>query len=269
MEDNIIENIDITYISSFINISSFSIDSVKKHYPELKKHVESISKTNKIKYEYTLENFPDPFLTPRCFDLSFVLGSSKEKTSIENNRIGGWGAAEMDNSTRLVDLATFFGNLAGQYNIKFENQMIGFLDSEIPNNIRNNSNLILIGGGDVNELTAVLQTIYSDNIPIHFDSPQSANAIISRITSEVYVARGRGKNVGIIELLPNPFNPNKVVMLLGGNFVTGTQASLLALMKYPKEIQKNNIYNRDIPAKIVEGIDTDKDGIIDDVRILE
>lgn len=257
------------YIRTFVSVASTLLPYLIRYAPELKNYIHSISKSGGITYEYTFQHFPEPFVTPKSFDLLFVLGGSKEKISLENERIGGWGAAEMDNATRLVDLATFFGVKAGEYKLRTEKPMIGYLDSEIPDNVKRDSNLILIGGGDINEFTAQLQIIYSDNIPIHFDNPQSATAIISRISQEVYVARGRGRNVGFIELLPNPFNPRKVVMILAGNFVEGTQACLLALMKYPAEIQKNNMYDGKIPAKIVEGKDTDKDGIIDDVIILE
>lgn len=257
------------YIQTFISVASTLRPYLIKYAPELKKYIKSISKNREITYECTFQHFPEPFVTPKSFDLLFVLGGSKEKISLENERIGGWGAAEMDNATRLVDLATFLGVKAGQYGIRIEKPMIGYLDSEIPDNVKRDSNLISIGGGDINEFTAQLQIIYSDNIPIHFDNPQSATAIISRISQEVYVARGRGRNVGFIELLPNPFNPRKVVMVLAGNFITGTQAAFLALMKYPTEVQKNNRYDRNIPAKIVEGMDTDNDGIIDDVTFLE
>ena len=36
-------------------------------------------------------------------------------------------------------------------------------------------------------------------------------------------------NVGMIEMLPNPFAPSKVVLIVAGVTVTGTQAGLLAL----------------------------------------
>lgn len=263
------ENINIgVSINSFMQMASIFVPYVIQYVPRLRKYINSILKSRGITYNYTFQHFPEPFVTPRSFDLVFILGSSKEKVSIENEKVGGWGIASMDNATRVVDLATFWGVIAGQYGIEIE-PTIAYLDSEIPDNVKENFNLISIGGGDVNEFTAQLQIIYGKHIPIHFDSPQAANAIISRISKDVYVARGKGRNVGIIELLPNPYNPKKVVMILAGNYATGTQASLLALWKCPTEIRKNNKHDANIPAKIVEGVDADKDGIIDDVRFLE
>lgn len=258
-------------IKSFINVAKFLVPVLIEYAPKLKDYITSISKKEKeITYEYTFEHFPEPFVTTKSFDVVFILGNSKEKTSLGNERIGGWGVAGMDNATRLVDLATLFGNEAGQYGIEIKNPMIAYLDSEVPDYVKEHFNLISVGAGDINEFTAQLQTMYCEHIPIHFDSPQSANAIISRISEDVYVARGtRGRNVGIIELLPNPYNPKKVVMILAGNYATGTQACFLALTKHQTEIRKNNERNGRTPAKIVEGIDTDRDGVIDEAKILE
>jgi len=264
------ENINIgVSINSFMQMASIFVPYVTQYVPRLRKYINSISRSRKITYNYTFQHFPEPFVSLKGFDLAFVLGTSKEKMSIENEKVGGWGIAGLDNATRLVDLAAFWGFKARVCGIEIENPMIAYLDSEIPDDVKKNFNLISIGGGDVNEFTAQLQIIYGKHIPIHFDSPQSANAIISRISKDVYVARGKGRNVGIIELLPNPYNPKKVVMILAGNYVTGTQASLLALWKCPTEIRKNNKHDANIPAKIVEGVDADNDGIIDDVRFLE
>ena len=265
------EGIDVGIgIRNFIEIAKLLAPYIIKYAPKLKEYVTSISKAEKITYKYTFQHFPEPFVTPQSFDVVFVLGNSKEKMSVDNERVGGWGVAEMDNATRLVDLATLFGNEAGRYGVGIENPMVAYLDSEIPDDVKEHSNLISVGAGDINEFTAQLQIMYRDHIPIHFDSPQSANAIISRISKNVYMARGaRGRNVGIIELLPNPYNPEKVVMILAGNYVAGTQACFLALMKHRPDIQKNNKDKPSIPSKIVEGIDRDRDGIIDDVNILE
>ena len=44
---------------------------------------------------------------------------------------------------------------------------------------------------------------------------------------------------------------------------------MIAFIKHFKEIIKGNKFNAKIPAKIVEGIDLDSDGIVDDIEILE
>ena len=76
-------------------------------------------------------------------------------------------------------------------------------------------------------------------------------------------------NVGIIAKMKNPFNPKKEVLVLAGKRFDGTRSAILALIKYLKNIEKGNDFEPSKIAKVVQGIDKDADGRIDDVKFLE
>jgi len=57
--------------------------------------------------------------------------------------------------------------------------------------------------------------------------------------------------------------------LIAGKRHSGTRAVMIAFIKYFNEIIKGNKFNNKVTAKIVEGIDLNSDGIVDDIEILE
>ncbi|MBS3128849.1 hypothetical protein J4410_06930, partial [Candidatus Woesearchaeota archaeon] len=74
---------------------------------------------------------------------------------------------------------------------------------------------------------------------------------------------------GIIVKVKNPFNAKKMCLIIAGKRHQGTRAVMIAFMKHFAEIIKGNKHNPKIMAKIVEGIDLNADGIVDDVEFLE
>ncbi|MHA1303851.1 MAG: hypothetical protein ACTSQE_06615 [Candidatus Heimdallarchaeaceae archaeon] len=85
-----------------------------------------------------------------------------------------------------------------------------------------NKNLIVIGSGEVNKVTADILNLYGDSLPIRFQS----KSIVSSITKETYHDVGSS----IIGILPNPWNSNRVVILCAGMNYSGTRESLKALI---------------------------------------
>jgi len=69
--------------------------------------------------------------------------------------------------------------------------------------------------------------------------------------------------------MKNPLNNRKNMFLIAGKRYSGTKAAIIALLKHFNKIIKGNKYNRKINANVVEGIDIDSDGIVDEVEILE
>ena len=67
----------------------------------------------------------------------------------------------------------------------------------------------------------------------------------------------------------SPFNKDKYILVVAGKRFSGTRAAIIAFLKGFKKITNGNIHNPSIKAKVVEGIDLDSDGIIDDIEFRE
>ena len=117
--------------------------------------------------------------------------------------------------------------------------------------------LILIGGPVVNK---VVEKVNS-HLPIKF---QDGN-IKSTVSNETYPQ----DEIGLIVKAKNPFNKDKYILVVAGKRFSGTRAAIIAFLKDFKKITNGNIHNPSIKAKVVEGIDLDSDGIIDDVEFRE
>ncbi|OYT62860.1 MAG: hypothetical protein B6U69_00745 [Thermofilum sp. ex4484_15] len=119
-------------------------------------------------------------------------------------------------------------------------------------------NLIIFGGPAVNVITAKI----NDILPVYFDVAKD-NILISRVTGRAY----HEDECGVIEVVPNPFNKDKWILLIAGKRLSGTRAALMALLKKGKALEGKIAGNG--LARVVEGVDEDGDGIIDDALILE
>lgn len=153
-----------------------------------------------------------------------------------------------------IDLALFLGtflNYAPRENVK--------LDTEIKENDLKN-NLILVGGPIVNKIT----NKFNQYLPIFFNSKKKWS-VESKLSKKTYV----NDEAGIIVKMRNPFNKSKFVLIIAGKRYLGTKAAILALLKSFDKISKGNAYNKNCSAKVVEGIDLDADGIIENIEFKE
>jgi len=116
------------------------------------------------------------------------------------------------------------------------------------------NNIILIGN---NMSNTIIESI-NDKIPVYFTNHET---IKSKITNKEY----NDPRVGIIIKCDSPFNTNKKMLLVGGTTCRSMRAANMALISKLKEISDPHS-NFNI---IVEGLDTNGDGIIDDAKILE
>lgn len=152
-----------------------------------------------------------------------------------------------------IDFALFLGtflNYVPKFNVKLDTEV---RESDLK------KNLILIGGPVVNSVTEKI----NPKLPIRFEG---ANRVIkSDISKKSYPE----DEIGIIVKTKNPFNQEKFILLIAGKRFSGTRAAIIAFLKNFKEITKGNIHNKSIKAKVVEGIDLDSDGIIDDIEFRE
>jgi len=119
-------------------------------------------------------------------------------------------------------------------------------------------NLIVFGGPAVNVVTAKV----NEALPVYFDVAKD-NVLISRFTGRAY----HEDECGVIELISNPFNEEKWILLIAGKRLSGTRAALIALLKKGRALE-GKVTKRGF-ARVVEGVDEDGDGLIDDALILE
>lgn len=133
------------------------------------------------------------------------------------------------------------------------------LDTEASEQDLKNNNLIIIGGYIVNKIASII----NKKMPIRFDKKKKG--IISSITGKVYFS----DETGLINKIKSPFNREKSILLIAGNRNPGTKAAILAFIKDFKTLKSGNKFNSKINSRVVEGIDLNSDGIIDNLEFLE
>ena len=203
------------------------------------KNFETTSKIGQIKNE---SEFLEPFIKDGQMDSMIIVGSpDPHGPDRARSRDGYYG----------MDLALFLGtflNYVPKFNVKLDTEV---RDEDFQNN------LILIGGPVVNK---VVEKVNS-KLPIKFEDGN----IKSTISNEIYPQ----DECGLIVKARNPFNKDKFVLVVAGKRFSGTRAAIIAFLKDFKKITSGNIHNSSIHAKVVEGIDLDSDGIIDDIEFRE
>ncbi|MBW2978286.1 S-layer protein [Candidatus Woesearchaeota archaeon] len=190
-------------------------------------------------------DFLEPFIEDGKLNATVIVGSpdphGPEKA---RSRDGYYG----------IDLALFLGTFLSyvpSLNVK--------LDTEARTEDLED-NLILIGGPVVNTITDKI----NNRMPIKFDKKDNWN-VVSSLSEKKY----HTDETGVIVKMKNPFNSKKFILVIAGKRYAGTKAVTIAFLKYFAEIIKGNKYDNKVMAKVVEGVDLDSDGIVDDVEVLE
>ena len=203
------------------------------------KNFESTSKIAQIRNE---SEFLEPFIKNGQLDALIIVGSPDQHGPDKaRSRDGYYG----------MDLALFLGtflNYVPKFNVKLDTE---FREEDLENN------LILIGGPLVNK---VMERVNS-KLPIRFEDGN----IKSTISNETYPQ----DECGLIVKAKSPFNKDKCILVVAGKRFSGTRAAIIAFLKDFKKITNGNVHNPSIKAKVVEGIDLDSDGIIDDIEFRE
>ncbi len=153
-----------------------------------------------------------------------------------------------------MDLALFFGTFLNQIS---ESKLR--LDTEISEKELLENNLIVIGGPIVNKISSQIQ----NKLPIYFD--EEKKGIYSSISKKIYFS----DEIGYMCKIKSPYNKNKQILYLSGLRNSGTKSIILAFLKKYEELKQNNLYDNKSSAKVVEGIDLNSDGIVDDIEFLE
>lgn len=154
-----------------------------------------------------------------------------------------------------MDLALFLGtflNYVPKFNVK--------LDTDTREEDLKGNNLILIGGPVVNRITGLA----NPRLPVRFDEKQHW-AIYSTISDSSYPS----DESGLIVKAKSPFNPEKSVLVVAGKRYFGTRAAIIAFLKHFEDLAQGNMHDRTVKARVVEGVDLDSDGIIDESEFRE
>lgn len=188
-------------------------------------------------------DFLKPFIEKGKLNSTIIVGSPDPH--------GKYGAQASDGSV-AIDLGLFLGSFLESTHPNYK------LDTEIRENDLKD-NLILIGGPKTN----ILIDRINEKLPVYFDTKHEFN-IVSTFSKSVYADDG----VGIIVRMKNPFAKDKEILVISGKRFKGTRAGILALIKYLRKLEVGNKFDGGI-ARIVQGVDRDADGRIDDVEFLE
>lgn len=188
-----------------------------------------------------LENFFHPFVKNGRLDAHIVIGDTYSHGKYD------MGSKE---GPYVIDLMLLLGKIASE--IEFPARK---LDTEINDDI-SRQNLIVIGNAQTNTLVDRL----NGSLPLEFDT-KDVWGIISKKTGTKYT----DPRVGFIVKTPNPLNPEKMLLLIGGVGRRGAQSAVIALTRDIGSIkeEKGAVFH------VVYGYDKDSDKIIDSVKFLE
>ncbi len=153
-----------------------------------------------------------------------------------------------------MDLALFLGSF-----LNYIPNSCVMLDTEISQKQIEENNLIIIGGPIVNRVTSLV----NKEMPIYFD--EEKKGIYSKITKKTYF----NDEIGLINKFKNPYNKEKKILLIAGNRNSGTKSAILAFLKHFSHIKSGNLFNEKTSSKVIEGVDLNSDGVVDDCEFLE
>jgi len=174
-----------------------------------------------------------PFVKNGLLDAKIIVGSPDPH---------GPEKARSRDVSFAVDLALFIGTFL----TKAEHSVIEDKDTT-SDDLRNN--LIIIGGPVTNKVTKMV----NEKLPVRFDGRKNIQS-----KKRTY----RGDDCGFAVKTDNPWNDGKSIMVIAGKRYNGTKAAVLGFIKHFELIEKRS-------HMIVEGMDNDGDGEIDDVMVLE
>jgi len=186
-----------------------------------------------------------PYITNGVFSGHVVVGSPDQHGIFRERDLGGYHASY---------LAFFLGSL-----LPLARTNVLKLDTELTQQ-QILQNLILVGNPRVNTIAMMM----NEFLPITYELA-GPDVIMSTISERTYAE----PQDGAVQMIRNPMNPESKVIVLAGNETIGTQAAIMAFVKYTEDVAAGNVFNREIVARVVSGVDANQDGTIDDVEFLE
>ena len=187
----------------------------------------------------------DPFVKDGVLNATIIIGSPYSHGPERSRSMDGYYG---------IDLALFLGTF-----MSYIPKSRVKLDTEVRRKDLSD-NLILLGGPAVNKTMEK----FNAHLPIKFEKKERWG-----LKSDITKKRYEGAEVGLISITENRFAPGKKVLLIAGVRYSGTRAATLGFTKKFDEVLKGNKKKPKIKARVVDGLDADSDGIIDDVEFLE
>lgn len=204
----------------------------------------SYSLKTPIDVESHLIQFFNPFIKNGEMNALIVIGDTYAH--------GKYDAYATEGS-HVIDLILLLGNLVtGKLSFPYYK-----LDTDIEKHDLENNNLILIGNSKSN---SIIERV-NGSLPIMFN-PEKGHLQVKEDDTKFTDPRH-----GVIVKTTNPFNPEKQMLVIGGNRTRGTQAAVIALTRQHRDLLGTN------PStnfhKVVLGLDRDGNKIIDWAKIEE
>jgi DNA-binding transcriptional ArsR family regulator len=203
---------------------------------------------NDVKTRAAESKFLKPFVEDGKLNSIIVVGSPDPHGKYKAPASDGYCA---------IDLCMFLGQFISDSRVPYYK-----LDTQVRKEDLE-KNLIVIGGPKTN----IIADKINKQLPIYFDYSEEYLEwnIVSTLSKTVY----REPQIGFLARIPNPFSERKEILVFSGKGFKGTRAAVLAFIKHLKKVMKGNSVKPDVIAKVVQGIDIDSDGIIDEVEFLE
>ena len=197
-----------------------------------------------VKINTKLKDFFADFIKAGNFNGTIVVGSPLPH---------GPYLSEAQDGHYAVHLAMFLGNLC---NLR-KNQFIVKLDTEVKAERKQNRNMVLIGG----PVTNIISTELNKKLKINFEWDKYWHIRSDRM-------RYLDETAGLIAKVRNPWAENKSIILLAGVRFIGTKACIIALTQHYEKILEKFDRHKDFYC-IINGLDKDGDGKLDDIEVLE
>ncbi len=199
----------------------------------------------RLPLEPSLLTFLGDFAKGGHLDTAIVVGSPQPHGPFLTAARDGHCAAE---------LALVLGRMAGP-----RHPWTVYLDTEVRAGATSGGNLIVIGG----PVTNLVAMDLNPHLPIRFDWREGWRLISTR-SGRTYAE----ETVGLVAKITNPWRSSHRVLLLSGLHRAGTMAAVLGLARHPSKVLATHRPGEDF-HRVVEGLDRDGDGRVDDVAVLE
>ncbi|MCA9486182.1 S-layer protein [Candidatus Woesearchaeota archaeon] len=191
------------------------------------------------------DSYLDPFIVNAQLHALFVVGSpdphGPQKARSKDGYFG-------------MDLALFFGSY-----LQFLPESRVKLDTEVSEQDLRENNLIVLGGPIVNKVSAEINAF----LPVRFDEKEKS--IFSSLSKRTYY----NDEIGTINKIISPYNREKRILHVSGLRNAGTKAAILAFLKHFDELKHGNNYDGSVQSRVVEGLDVNSDGVVDEIEFLE
>lgn len=191
------------------------------------------------------DDFFFEFVRKGIFDGSVVVGAPTPH---------GPHLTEARDGHYAVQLGFLLGSLC-----ELEDNFIVSLDVDVKAEKKQNRNMILIGG----PVTNIIASELNEKLAVKFVW-NNAWQICSSVSKRCYAQ----ENCGLIAKVKNPWDKNKSVILIAGLRYNGTKACVIGITQQIDKILKDYSKQKEF-YRVINGLDRDGDGKIDDIEILE